>query len=96
MYGGFRGVGGSCCCLFMQLSNIRAVGWRSRVGGGGGGVRLRPLSLPHSHPHTHTYTSSHAPFHSPCLIFEGWGCLNNSSQSSQCPVRHHLSPQECG
>ena len=33
---------------------------------------------------------------SPCLIFEGWGCLNNSSQSSQCPARHHLSPQECG
>lgn len=46
-----------------------------------GGVPLRRLAGPPD---------------SPRLIFEGWGCLNNSSQSSQCPVRHHLSPQECG
>lgn len=72
--------------LFVYATQQHTSSW-----GSGGGVQRGPSPALGGPPH-HPPPSPH----SPCLIFEGWGCLNNSSQSSQCPVRHHLSPQECG
>lgn len=51
--------------------------------------------------HARGRSSTPQPPHQPLrsflsLISEGWGCLSNSSKSSQCPARRHLSPQECG